>query len=171
MARSSIFLQSLMIILCLMSRFSLLFWLPLYAFMIGQKQGWRVFFQYAALIFLGCVVLYAPFLWQDPLIFFKAQTYYDNASVGEWSRPRPNHLDSGLGFALFFQEKGGDTIQNILSLKKMMLILTPSVSLLLGLIWWRMKAKISFSLFAICSLKISLTFFIHLSKFPTLICM
>ncbi len=166
LARNNIFFQSLMIVLCLMSRFSLLFWLPLYAFMVWQEHGWRVFSRYAALIFGGCVLLYGLFLWKDPLIFFKAQTYYDDASVGEWSRSRPNHLDSGLGFAVLFHEKGGDTMQNILKLKKMMLISTPSVSVVLGIIWWRMKAKINFSLFAICSLKISLAFFYSFVQIP-----
>lgn len=159
--------QIITVVLCLMSRFSLLFWLPLYAFMLWTKEGWRPTLKFGLWVFIGCALLYGPFLLQDPHIFLNAQTYYDLASVGEWTRSdKPVHLYNGLGFALYFFEKGGDMALQIASLKKYLFVITPSVSALLGLIWWRFKDKLDFSLFAVCSLKISLAVFYAFIQIP-----
>jgi hypothetical protein len=159
--------QIITIILCLMSRFSLVFWLPLYAFMLWTKEGWKPTLKFGAWIFAGCALLYGPFLLQDVHIFSRAQAYYDLASIGEWTRSeKPVHLYNGLGFALYFLEKGGDTVVQIAALKKLMLVLTPSVSIVLGLVWWRFKDKLDFSLFAVCSLKISLAVFYAFIQIP-----
>jgi hypothetical protein len=159
--------QIITVVLCLMSRFSLLFWLPLYAFMLFTKEGWRPTLRFGLWIFAGCIVLYGPFLFKDPHIFFNAQAYYDMASVGEWTRSdKPPHLYNGLGFAVYFLERGGDVVFQIAALKKYLLIITPSVSVLLGLIWWRFKDKLDFPLFALCSLKISLAVFYAFIQIP-----
>jgi hypothetical protein len=159
--------QVITIILCLMSRFSLVFWLPFYAFMLWTKEGWKPTRKFSLLILAGCALLYGPFLVQDVHIFSRAQAYYDLASIGEWTRSeKPVHIYNGLGFALYFLEKGGDTVIQIASLKKLMLLLTPSVSIVLGLVWWRFKDKLDFSLFAVCSLKISLAVFYAFIQIP-----
>jgi hypothetical protein len=159
--------QVVMVVLCLMSRFSLIFWLPLYAFILGTKAGWRPVLQLGLWILAGCIVLYGPFLWHDPQIFSRAQAHYNSASVGEWSRgDKPPHLYNGLGFAIFFFEKGGDVALQIASLKKYLFIVTPSVSLVLGWVWGRIKDKIDVALFALCSLKISLAVFYALIQIP-----
>jgi Family of unknown function (DUF6311) len=159
--------QVIMVVLCLMSRFSFIFWLPLYAFMMWTKEGWRPVLKLGLWVFAGCALLYGPFLWHDPLIFSHAQTYYDLASVGEWTRSdRPPHLYNGLGFAIYIFEKGGDAATLIALLKKYFFIITPSVSVLLGLVWWRFKDKIDMPLFALCSLKISLAVFYSLIQIP-----
>lgn len=160
-------LQSITLILCLMSRFSLVFWLPLYVFMLWTKEGWKPTLKLCLGVLAGCSLLYGPFLWHDPLIFFKALAYYDAASIAEWSRSQLNgHLDNGLGFAFFYHAKGGDISTQIADLKKTMLILTPSVSVVLGLIWYKFKEKLDFSLFAICALKISLAVFYAFIQIP-----
>ena len=159
--------QIITVVLCLMSRFSLLFWLPLYAFMLWTKEGWRPTLKFGLWVFIGCALLYVPFLLKDPYIFLNAQAYYDLASIGEWERSdKPVHLYNGLGFAIYFFEKGGDMAMQIASLKKYLFVITPSVSVLLGLIWWRFKDKLDFGLFAICSLKISLAVFYALIQIP-----
>lgn len=160
-------LQSVTLILCLMSRFSLVFWLPLYVFMLWTKEGWKPTLRLCLGVLAGCSLLYAPFLWKNPHIFFDALAYYDTASIAEWSRNGSNgHLQNGLGFASFYHAKGGELSAQIADLKKTMLILTPSVSVVLGLIWYKFKDKLDFSLFAICALKISLAVFYIFVQIP-----
>ena len=159
--------QIVAIVLCLMSRFALIFWLPLFVFMLCTKEGTRSTIRFCAWIAVGCAALYGPFLLRDPHIFSNAQTYYDLASVGEWTRSeKPVHMYNGLSFTLYFFEKAGEVVLKIASVKKYLLIITPSVSVLLGAIWWRFKDKLDFSLFAICALKISLAVFYALITIP-----
>lgn len=158
--------QATGVILCLMSRFSLLFWLPLFVFILWTKDGFRPTLKFCAVIFLGCLLLYGFYLIIDPNIFFKAQVYYDYVAAGVWQEKDNSTLHNGLGFALFFSEKGGDTVASVASFKKLMLAVTPSVYLLLGAFWWRFKDKMDFSLFAVCGLKISLTIFYAFIHIP-----
>lgn len=159
--------QAIGVILCLMSRFSLLFWLPLFGFMLWTKDGLRPTLKFCAGIFLSCLALYGFFLIIDPNIFFKAQVYYDYVAADIWAQKNhPTPLWNGLGFALLFAEKGSDAVTAVASFKKIMLVVTPSVSLILGCFWWRFKDKMDFPLFAVCGLKISLTVFYALIHIP-----
>ncbi|MDZ7880635.1 MAG: hypothetical protein U5L45_23370 [Saprospiraceae bacterium] len=158
--------QIFSIVLCLMSRFALIFWLPLFIFMMWTKQGTRTTLTYCAWIFAGCAVLYAPFLLKDPYIFTNAQAYYDLATERCWAEPKPSPVYNGLAFTIYFFEKTGNKAQLIAELKQMLFIITPSVSLLFGWIWWRVKDKIDAPLFAICTLKISLAVFYAFIQIP-----
>ncbi len=158
--------QVFAIVLCLMSRFALVFWLPLFVFMLWTKQGTRATLTYCAWIFAGCAVLYVPFLVIDPYIFTNAQAYYDLATERCWTETKPAPIYHGLAFTIYFFEKAGKKIQLIAELKKTLFLITPSVSILFGLIWWRFKDKMDMPLFAICTLKISLTIFYAFIKIP-----
>jgi hypothetical protein len=152
--------QIVSLVSCLMSRYALVFWLPLYIFMLWIKDGWRRTAIFSGWVLLGCTVLYGPFLIKDPLIFTKAQKAYNIAINMEWTRSeKPIHLYNGMGFAIYFLEKGKDVPHQIILLRNTLLLSTVGVSLILGFIWWRIKDRINFSLFAVCSLKIALTFF------------
>lgn len=155
------------IVLCLMSRFSLIFWLPLYVFMLWTKEGTRPTIQFCAWIAAGCAVIYGPFLLHDPHIFSNAQAYYDLATVAAWSNEnKPAALYHGFAFSIYFFESSADKAFQIALLKKYLFIITPSVSLLFGLIWWKFKDKLDFSLFALCTLKLSLGVFYVLITIP-----
>lgn len=158
--------QIFAIILCLMSRFALIFWLPLFVFMIWTKQGTRATVTYCAWIVAGCAALYLPFLIKDPYIFTNAQAYYDLATERCWTEAKPPPIYHGLAFTIYFFEKAGDKIQLIAELKKTLFLITPSVSVLFGALWWRFKDKIDLPLFAICTLKISLAIFYAFIQIP-----
>ena len=155
------------IVLCLMSRFSLIFWLPLYVFMLWTKEGTRPTIKFCAWIAAGCALIYGPFLLHDPHIFSNAQAYYDLATVASWeSSDKPDALYHGFAFSIYFFEASANKAFQIALLKKYLFIITPSVSVLLGLIWWKFKDKLDFSLFALCTLKISLGVFYSLMTIP-----
>jgi hypothetical protein len=159
------------LILCLMSRYSLVFWLPIYFFMLWSEKGMSFIFKLGLCIIAGCLLLYGPFLLKDSNIFFNAQKYYDAASIGEWTREaKPGHLYNGLGFAVYFLERSEDSvagiIHNIALLKKTMIVSSLCVSAILGYIWWRIKQTMDSTLFAICSLKISLAVFYAFIQIP-----
>jgi hypothetical protein len=156
--------QIVAIVLCLMSRFALIFWLPLYVFMLWTKDGVRPTVKFCLGIAAGCAVLYGPFLLKDPMIFANAQGYYNVATERAWQSgdDKPASLYNGLGFAVHYFEKGTDKLRYIAQLKKLFFIATPSVSLIFGLIWWRLKDKLDSKLFSLCALKVSLAVFFSL---------
>jgi hypothetical protein len=159
--------QILMLVLCLMSRFSLVFWLPLYLFMLWTKEGFSPTLRFSLWVFAGAALLYGPFLAIDPHIFANSQTYYDTATADAWKNtPDSDHLNNGFSFVLFFHKTGGNIPEKIAAMKKLMLTLTPLVSIVLGIIWWRFKDKLDSVLFSLCALKISLSVFYALIQFP-----
>ena len=159
--------QILMLVLCLMSRFSLVFWLPLYLFMLWTKEGFSPTLRFSLWIFAGAALLYGPFLAIDPHIFANSQTYYDTATASAWTyTPDSDHLNNGFSFVLFFHKTGGNIPEKIAAMKKLMLTITPLVSIVLGIIWWRFKDKLDSVLFSLCALKISLAVFYALIQFP-----
>jgi hypothetical protein len=159
--------QIVAIVLCLMSRFSLVFWLPLFVFMVWTKEGTRSTIKFSAWIAAGCALLYGPFLLKDPYIFSNAQDYYDLATQRAWESPgKPASIYHGLAFTIYFFEKSADKVLQIALLKKYLFLITPAVSLIFGAIWWKFKDKLDFSLFTLCSLKISLAVFYSLITIP-----
>jgi hypothetical protein len=159
--------QILMLVLCLMSRFSLIFWMPLYLFMLWTKEGFSPTLRFSLWIFAGAALLYGPFLAIDPYIFIHSQTYYDKATADAWTdTPDSDHLNNGFSFVLFFHKTGGNIPERIAAMKKLMLTITPLVSIVLGIIWWRLKDKLDSVLFSLCALKISLGVFYALVQFP-----
>jgi hypothetical protein len=159
--------QILAFVLCLMSRFSLVLWLPLYLFILWTKEGFRPVLRFSLWIFAGCALIYAPFLSIDPYIFSNAQTYYDNATAAAWTyTPDSNHLNHGYSFVNYYLKKGGDIARNIADMKKVMLLATAAVSIVLAAIWWRVKDKLDSRLFSLCALKMSLAVFYSLLQFP-----
>jgi hypothetical protein len=159
--------QILMLVLCLMSRFSLIFWMPLYLFILWTKEGFGSTVRFSLWIFAGAALLYGPFLAIDPYIFLHSQAYYDKATADAWiNTPDSDHLNDGFSFVLFFHKTGGNAPEKIAAMKKIMLTITPLVSVILGIVWWRLKDKLDSVLFSLCALKISLGVFYALVQFP-----
>ncbi len=81
-----LWLITLGIILCLLSRYTLLFWLPLFAIILFLEKGWKksllVWGTVAACFFLLYVI---PFYSKDPSALNKSLSYYVAATVSEWT--------------------------------------------------------------------------------------
>jgi hypothetical protein len=162
------FLRGAAIALCLLSRFSFLFWLPMYLFCVFLSEGRKPVFKMIATISIAVLILYVPHLLNDPYIFLKAQTAYSGAAVGEWSRAdTPPHLVNGLGLATHFNFLlGGTTAMKIKILQTTNVLLSISVSGLLGMFFAKNKLQLSVPIFNIASLKILMTLFYSFIQVP-----
>jgi hypothetical protein len=160
--------QSGSAVLCLMSRFALLFWMPIYLWVTAQLEGKKAFWRTALVLAGGCAILYVPFLGNDPFMFFKTQQYYNNGSVVEWIQgDKPPHLYNHLGFARFyFEEYRPDLTGGVLAIKKTMLLLSGFVMLLLVGIFQKIKRWVSPELFLLGSFKIMLAVFYSFIQIP-----
>lgn len=164
----NVWFQRIALVLCLLSRFSLVFWLPIYAFVYYNKHGLKKTAYHAGVVALACAVLYVPFLIKDPHQFATAQTYYNNATVGEWSRgDHPYHLYNGLGLAqLYFERFQHDLMQGILAMRKTLFAVMAVIMLLSAGFYYKKKGQIDETLFLICALKLSLAFFYAFVQIP-----
>ena len=97
------------ILLCLLSRYSFGFWLPVYVLIYWWQFGLKSATAVIGYVFLGLFAIYIfPFVFEDPLVYKKGMDYYMYSAQGEWvphgwQQPdeRPVHLGRGLGFAVY----------------------------------------------------------------------
>jgi hypothetical protein len=102
-------LNGLAISLCLLSRYSLVLWLPLWLMVEFMHNGWRESLKPVGTVALCVLLIYViPFLWGNWHSIIDAYGYYSVSAVGEWlhydASGRPAHLYAGNGFAWWFYE-------------------------------------------------------------------
>lgn len=98
------------ILFCLLSRFSISFWLPVFFLAYLIHQGWKKTFVVGAVIAVGILVFFVfPFLTKDSQIFSKSMGYYDTAILDQWKvqywqQPEdvPYYMNNGLSFSYYF---------------------------------------------------------------------
>lgn len=123
-----------------LSRYVVLFILPVLLvtdIKYKRKDWWLVYFLF---LFLVVVVYVAPFLQEDPFVFFKGAKAYDTAALGEWSgqtwqKPgdAPFQLHRGFGFASWFYAFASGELLDKINLLKIVLLSIMGVNLLVWL--------------------------------------
>lgn len=72
-------------VMCLMSRFTLVFWLPLMIYVFYFEMGWKKTIMVAGTLGLSVLIFYIiPFYLEDPKAIERGLTYYMNATVDDW---------------------------------------------------------------------------------------
>ncbi len=167
------YFAGIFIAFCLLSRFSLVFWVPLYAFILftgGQK---KILLQAAGTAFVWVLLLYVvPFLSNDWGLLTKGQGGYLEAAKFEWGRDDwnglPLHLYSGVGFAYYFLSHlpSLDLEHKIKLFQKFQLALPILTSIGLGTWYYFNKRKIDFRIFLMVSFKAYFTVFLFFIQVP-----
>ncbi len=167
----------LALILCLLSRFSLVLWVPLLFVIIASSKGWKAAFRLALIVGIGFLIVLGPFLIKDPLFFTHGFAYYTLAASGEWKIQEwlppgalyPFQLQNGVGFAIyFFKYIGGDVIHKIEVARHVHLFVSAGVIVLLTIIFLKNRKKINPAVFALGSLKVYLAIFYGFIQVPYL---
>ncbi|TGE26504.1 hypothetical protein [Hymenobacter metallicola] len=161
----SSWVKALGIVLCLLSRFSLALWLPLYGLLLLRENGpraWRTI----ALALAGVVLVFGPFLLHDPTIFLRAQLENLDVAQGEWQHidplapvAVPMHLFNGVGFAPWFYELPGTLVERISRLQLVHLLACTAVVVLSGTLFWLFRHRFDPRVAALLSLKVYLATF------------
>ena len=166
-------LQGLLISFCLLSRYSLILWLPLYVFVLFVSNNKKLLLYSIATISIITIAIYiVPFLSKDWRLPFKSYKGYDVAALGEWSREnkdgKPLQLFAGTGFAYFFYTRLThiSIAARIKILQHMHLIFSLSVTILSGIWYWFKRNKINYKIFLAGSFKIYLAVFLFLIQVP-----
>lgn len=148
--------------LCLLSRFIIVFWAPVYVIYtwlyVSRKQAY-IMSAVVALMVLTLFVL--PFGWERVIYFLNLPGNYVEFARRVWST-EPYHIYSTLGLAKFFSP---ERIPLLHRLVVSFSLLTPL--LCLGLYHF-LKNRIDPAFWGICSLKLTLLFFFNLLEVPYL---
>jgi len=169
------FLRGLGLLLCLLSRYSLILWVPLYLGIIFLSEKRKNAFVIAAVAVLGIILIYGvPFLVKKPSIFLRSHAGYTTAATVEWqvkewqaSTDKPYHLFRGIGFASFFYDYlNGALAKRLRILQIFHLAASVMVIGILGLLFLKFKEDIDYKIFALAGLKIYLAFFYDFIQIP-----
>lgn len=168
-------LRAVGLVLCLLSRFSLLFWVPLYLWLIYRHESPRRAFWLAGLVGLGILGIYVlPFLSQDWSSFAKGQAYYTQGAIAEWQgnlnpQGQPTQLFQGLGLAAYFyQYLPGDVAARVGVLRVVHLAASAGSVAAVALWCWRRRAglRLDYRHVALLALKLNLVVFYAFIQVP-----
>ncbi len=163
---SSKFFQVVALGMAMLSRYSLVFWLPVWALVKFLYQRKTAFLLFGGLALFVCLFYFIPFVWPNPEVLQKGSNLWVDAALNEWDgqdwQPigdRPFQLFQGLGFASWFHQFFPGTLTEKLLACKNALI----ASGILGMVFLclaRLKnQQTEQRLFLLLSLKLSLSIF------------
>lgn len=107
------------VLLCLLSRYTLVFWLPLLAYILWQEYPRAANFRLWATVLAGVLLLYIlPFYLRDPSILATGIKYHNDGAVAQWigqgDPPMSWSMEKGVYFGInmkmFFP---GDAVQQV----------------------------------------------------------
>jgi hypothetical protein len=99
------------ILLCLLSRYALSFWLVSYLLILLYDRGFKDFIIINFYILVGIITIFIPFISHDLNLFIDGLKYYSRVSINEWKfhgphepNDKPYTLSKGFGFAIYFYD-------------------------------------------------------------------
>lgn len=166
-------LTGILITLCLLSRFTIIYWVPFYLLVLFFKNKKLSVIQFLIMT-LGLLALYIiPFLWQHPSIFREAMHHHSTATVGEWSLYNeyglPYNVFSGQGLAFLFFKLNGVSLEHRIFLLQVTQFALCTFALGLMLVYYiKRKSTTTFNLerFLIASFMVYLVLFYNFIQIP-----
>lgn len=167
--------MSIAVAICLLSRYSVVLWVPLFLFVLYRVKGRTILLKSMGLMLLMFGIFYLPFLLIDPLIYFKGYEYHTGAAIGAWNispwQPDtdtgPFNLIHGVGMGIFFYEYvTGDIVDKLNACRLGHLIASISSVILMGIWYFKNESKVLPGLFLLGSLKIYLVVFYNFIQIP-----
>lgn len=168
-------LRALALLFCVLSRYSLVLWIPLFLVVLLVREPKKNPFIIGGLVGLGVILLYIwPFLSQDWTIYQQGYDYHTTAAFASWElmpwqQPHelPFALYKGLGFGWWFYENlDGDLVEKVNAYRFFHAAASGGVILLLGLLFWRIRNNIDYRIFLLGSFKIYLVIFYNFIQIP-----
>lgn len=167
-------LRGLIVAICLMSRYSLVLWLPVAVVVLWLNEPKRNFYITTGTIVIFIVGIYViPFLSKDWGIFYRGYKHYDISALGEWQHingetGKPYHLYSGFGFAPFIYDyyPGQDLMAKIKALQRFHFWGSLLTTAALVLLYLRIRKSIHYKIYLMASFKIYLAIFMFFIQVP-----
>jgi hypothetical protein len=158
------------IVCCLLSRYSLVLWLPLYLFLFWLNEGKaKATWLLTSIGILIFTLFILPFFWQNPGAFLGVvKSYTHNVPLHEWEGQhwqlpgdKPYQLFQGLGMACFvYDHVRGSLLEKIDLVLKLQIIFS-TISVILAAWWYysKNKKRMEYPFFSLLALKFYFCFF------------
>ena len=166
-------LQALALLLCVLSRYSLVIWAPLYLGLMFFYDSKKNALLIAGTVLLGIIGFYiVPYLSHNWGLFMEVQRSYTDAAVYEWKHlgddGLPIHPFNGLGFASFFYTYApGSLYEKIGLLKTVHVGLLLTVVALAAVVFVRQQTRrIDYRVYVVAILKLYLATFYAFLQVP-----
>ncbi|MCB0534248.1 MAG: hypothetical protein KDD14_18745 [Saprospiraceae bacterium] len=166
------FVVALVLTICLLSRYSVILWLPLLFLVLWKEYDLKYILRVGAYTLLGVFLIYfLPFCLHDyGKHFFAAAQYYLNASFGTWTPEvwlpegsLPLHHSRGVGFSLWFILKAPGELRHRFDLMLQVAFLFQiALTLFFSIVYWfRVRGNDRYVVFAflLASLKVFMMVF------------
>ncbi len=166
--------RGLMVAICLMSRYSLVLWLPLAVVVLWLSEPRRnlIISAGTALVFI-LVIYIIPFLSKDWGAFYSGYKYYDNAAIGEWKHINPSNglpyqLYGGYGFAyvIYSSFPKMELLEKIKLLQSIHFWSSIGSTIFMTLIYLKIRNNIHYRIFLFASFKIYFAIFVFFIQVP-----
>ena len=138
------------IICCLLSRFTVVFWLPLFAILAWNNVSRKHFFISLGVIITAITFIYViPFHLKDTTAFAKALEYYKGCAIYEWIGMGREHYSwtftTGIHFAPYFRSVLRGTMEERVSTMQLIQLLLMLGLVIIGLvIYSKWKNRINY---------------------------
>jgi len=107
------------LVLCLLSRYAIILYVPLLLLVWGFKNGWKQMFTISIAVTGAILLIYIiPFLSKEPTIFSQSHNYHTKAALSMWERSekagvisKKSIFSAGLGMAIFLVNTNEQPIQ------------------------------------------------------------
>lgn len=161
------------LVLCLLSRYAVIFWVPLFLWMLWRTAGRRHALLVAGIVLAGIVGIYiVPFFAENPTIFTHALAEYRIATLGEWSRvpegaALPTHLGNGLSaMPWFYSYLPLPLDAKITWVQRAHALAAGGAAALLAGFYWRYGRRYDYRYLALVALKMYLVVFYFFIQIP-----
>jgi hypothetical protein len=159
--------------LCLLSRYSLVLWLPVLFYVLAKKNLPRMLLMAGIGALLIICFYIIPFLSDEPGAYLNGLQYYFGASIGEWTYnlnkfDQPTNLFNGQGFAVFVYENFSSLSveDKIRLMQKLGAGISLGVSVLFVWVYHRFGNRFEPGRFLVATLKIYLAVFYFFIQIP-----
>lgn len=173
--RGNIWMQGIALSLCLLSKFVIVFWAPVFVLSVFWGHSYKKGLLLGSIGIGAILVCYViPFLSQDWYIFEKGLTYHNTVCEKVWTNEkwhapsgRPGLLEWGLGIGkYFFDYWPGEVARRLQGMQLMAIIASVTSSLLFAGAYWKYRQRINLRLYLLLSLKAYLAFFYSMYALP-----
>jgi|GEM_PF-1070227 len=144
-------LITLGIILCILSRYTLVFWIPWFAILLFIECGWKKSLWIWGTVAISILLLYIiPFYSKDPSFLGQQLGYYKNATFGDWlgccgDPPISWTQEQGISFAPHMRALFGEDIVHSIYLTRVVMAIALLLTFAGGLLaYQRWKKRIDF---------------------------
>lgn len=172
--RKSTWGMTLTLLLCLLSRIALSFWLPLFLVILWIEKGFAYPFRMGLWLLAGVFFIYVlPFVIPHPDSFLEGAAYYNKVASDIWTQPWhardgvPIVLQEGTSFALyFFEQHPKAPLEGLAVAKKVHFWGALATALLLFGGYLLLRKRIDYAHYALIALKVYLLVFYLLMHTP-----